>query len=152
SRIDQPGYIIRLVPGPDPAKTSLAEVYLPPDSGYGSRGIDLDLNGVVWTALSSGHLASFDRRKCNGPLNRPADATRKHFPEGWTAHPFPGPQFKEGEEPRNADQAYYLWGHRYHTLGIRPNVPNAEANGSEALLALVNGKFVTIHIPYPMGF
>ena len=28
----------------------------------------------------------------------------------------------------------------------------AESNGNESLLALVNGKFVNIHIPYPMGF
>src|SRR5262249_9774988 len=50
SRIDQPGYIIRLAPGPNPSQTALAEVYIPPDIGYGARGIDLDLNGVVWTA------------------------------------------------------------------------------------------------------
>ena len=31
-------------------------------------------------------------------------------------------------------------------------MPIAEANGGEALIALVNGKFVNIHIPYPMGF
>jgi hypothetical protein len=31
-------------------------------------------------------------------------------------------------------------------------VPIAMANGSESLLALVNGKFVDIHIPYPLGF
>jgi hypothetical protein len=152
SRIDQPGYIIRLVPGPDPAKTSLAEVYLPPDIGYGSRGIDLDLNGVVWTVLSSGHLASFDRRKCKGPLNGAAAVTGKHCPEGWTLYPFPGPQFKDVTEPGSADHAYYVWVDRYNTLGLGANVPIAEANGSESLLALVNGKFVTIHIPYPMGF
>jgi hypothetical protein len=152
SRIDQPGYIIRLVPGTNPAQTSLAEVYLPPDVGYGSRGIDLDLNGVVWTALSSGHLASFDRRKCKGPLNGAAAATGTHCPEGWTLYPFPGPQFKDVTEPGSADHAYYVWVDRYNTLGLGPNVPIAEANGSESLLALVNGKFVTIHIPYPMGF
>jgi hypothetical protein len=58
SGIDQPGYIIRLVPGSNPSETALAEIYVPPDEGYGPRGIDLDLNGVVWTVLSSGHLAS----------------------------------------------------------------------------------------------
>jgi hypothetical protein len=41
---------------------------------------------------------------------------------------------------------------RYNTLGLGANVPIAEANGSESLLALVNGKFVSIHVPYPMGF
>jgi hypothetical protein len=152
SRMDQPGYIVRLVPGPNPSQTALAEVYLPPDIGYGSRGIDLDLNGVVWTALSSGHLASFDRRKCKGPLNGPAAATGKQCPEGWTLYPFPGPQFKSVTDPGSADHAYFVWVDRYNTLGLGANVPIAEANGSEALLALVNGKFVDIHIPYPMGF
>ena len=32
------------------------------------------------------------------------------------------------------------------------NVPIAQANGGESLLALVNGKFVDLHVPYPMGF
>ena len=142
SRLDQPGYIIRLVPGANPSQTALAEVYLPPDIGYGSRGIDLDLNGVVWTTLSSGHLASFDRRKCKGPLNGPAAATGKHCPEGWTLYQFPGPQFKGVTDPGSADHAYYVWVDRYNTLGLGPNVPIAEANGGESLLALVNGKFV----------
>ena len=152
SRMDQPGYIIRLVPGPNPSQTALAEVYQPPDIGYGSRGIDLDLNGVVWTALSSGHLASFDRRKCKNPLNGPAAATGKQCPEGWTLYQFPGPQFKGVTDPGAADHAYFVWVDRYNTLGLGANVPIAEANGSESLLALVNGKFVSIHIPYPMGF
>jgi hypothetical protein len=152
SRLDQPGYILRLVPGPNPSETALTEIYLPPDIGYGSRGIDLDLSGVVWTTLSSGHLASFDRRKCKGPLNGPAAATGKHCPEGWTLYQFPGPQFKGVTDPGSAEHAYYVWVDRYNTLGLGPNVPIAEANGGEALLALVNGKFVNIHIPYPMGF
>ena len=42
SRMDQPGYIIHLIPGSNPAETALAELFLPPDEGYGSRGIDLD--------------------------------------------------------------------------------------------------------------
>src|ERR1041385_3261734 len=48
--------------------------------------------------------------------------------------------------------SYFIWVDRYNTLGLGANVPIAEANGSEALLALVNGKFVNIHVPYPMGF
>ena len=152
SRMDQPGYILRLVPGPNPSQTALTEVYLPPDEGYGSRGIDLDLNGVVWTSLSSGHLASFDRRKCKGPLNGPAAATGKQCPEGWTLYQYPGPQFKGVTDPGSAEHAYYVWVDRYNTLGLGPNVPIAMTNGGEALMALVNGKFVSIRIPYPMGF
>ena len=66
-----PGYVIRLNPGPNPPETALAEVFEPPFPGYGPRGMDIDRNGVVWASLSSGHLASFDRRKCKGPLNGP---------------------------------------------------------------------------------
>jgi len=134
SRIDQPGYIIRLVPGPDPARTSLAEVYLPPDIGYGSRGIDLDLNGVVWTALSSGHLASFDRRKCKGPLNGPTAATGKHCPEGWTLYQFPGPQFKGVTDPGSADHAYYLWVDGYNTLASARTCPSRRRTGAKRCL------------------
>jgi len=152
SRVDQPGYIIRLTPGTNPSETALAELYLPPDEGYGSRGIDLDLNGVVWTVLSSGHMASFDRRKCKGPLNGPQAITGKQCPEGWTLYRFPGPQFKDVTEPGSAEHAYYIWVDRYNTLGLGANVPIAETNGGEALLALVDGKFVSLRIPYPLGF
>ena len=151
SHLNQPGYIIRLVPGPNPPETALAEIYQPPD-GFGPRGIDLDTNGVVWTALASGHLASFDRRKCKGALNGPAAASGKQCPEGWTLYRFPGPQFKGVNDQGSADHAYFLWVDRFNTLGLGANVPIAESNGNEALLALVNGKFVNIHIPYPMGF
>ena len=76
----------------------------------------------------------------------------KQCPEGWTLYQFPGPQFKGVTDPGSADHAYFVWVDRYNTFGLGANVPIAEANGSEALLALVNGKFVNIHIPYPMGF
>jgi hypothetical protein len=117
SRMDQPGYIIRLVPGPNPSKTALAEVYQPPDIGYGARGIDLETDGVVWTALSSGHLASVDRRKCKGPLNGAATAEGKQCREGWALYQFPGPQFKGVTEPGSADHAYFVWVDRYDTFG-----------------------------------
>ena len=39
--------------------------------GFSPRGMDIDRNNVVWVALGSGHLASFDRSKCKGPLHGP---------------------------------------------------------------------------------
>jgi len=152
SRIEQPGYIMRLAPGPDPAETALVEVYLPPEGGYGSRGLDLTSDGVVWTVLSSGHMASFDRRKCKGPLNGPAAATGKHCPEGWTLYRFPGPQFRGVDANGSAEHAYYIWVDRENTLGLGKNVPIASTNGGESLLAIVDGKFVTLRVPYPLGF
>jgi len=152
SRIEQPGYLIRLVPGANPPETALGEIYQPPADGYGSRGVDLDTNGVVWTALSSGHMASFDRRKCKGPLTGPTTLDGKQCPEGWTLYQFPGPQFKDVTDPGSAEHAYYIWVDRYNTLGLGNNVPIASTNGGESLTALVDGKFVTLHVPYPSGF
>jgi hypothetical protein len=152
SGVAQPGYLIRLTPGSDPARTSLAEIYQPPEGGFGPRGLDVDLNGVAWTALSSGHLASFDRRRCKGPLTGPSTADGKQCPEGWTLYRFPGPQFKGVSDRGSADHAYYVWVDRYDTLGLGPNVPIATTNGGEALLALVDGQLVSLRVPYPMGF
>ena len=66
-----PGAVVRLNPGTNPPATALAEIYELPASnpnapvhGFSPRGLDIDRNGVVWTVIASGHLASFDRRKC----------------------------------------------------------------------------------------
>src|SRR5207245_11115062 len=58
-----PGYVIRLNPGPNPPATALAEVFEPPFPGYGPRGMDVELSGVVWPPLASGPLASFNPRR-----------------------------------------------------------------------------------------
>jgi hypothetical protein len=151
SRVEQPGYLIRMVPGPNPSETSLSEIYLPPDGGFGSRGLDMDLNGVAWTTLASGHVASFDRRKCKGQLNGPVAATGKHCPEGWTLFRMPGPQFKGLDPSGSANHAYYIWVDRTtHWAGA--NVPIASTNGGESLFAVVEGKLVDLRIPYPLGF
>jgi hypothetical protein len=146
-----PGYVVRLNPGPNPPETALAEVFEPPLPGYGPRGGDIDRNGVFWASLSSGHLGSFDRRKCKGPLNGP-NATGKHCPEGWTLYPFPGPQMAGVTEPGSAEASYYTWVDQFDTFGLGKNVPIATGNANESLLALVDGKFVNLRVPYPMGF
>ena len=152
SRIDQPGYLIRLTPGSDPSNTALAEIFQPPEGTFGPRGLDIDSKGVVWTVLSSGHMASFDRSKCKGPFNGPTTAEGKHCPEGWTLYRLPGPQFKGVDPKGSADGAYYIWVDLYNTLGLGNDVPIASSNGGEALVALVNGKLISLHVPYPMGF
>jgi hypothetical protein len=146
-----PGYVIRLNPGSSPPETALAEVFEPPFPGYGPRGMDIDRNGVVWTPLSSGHMASFDRHKCKGSLNGP-DATGKHCPEGWTLYPFPGPQLQNVTDSGSAEASYYTWVDQHDTFGLGKDVPIATGNANEALLALVDGKFVSLRVPYPMGF
>jgi hypothetical protein len=152
ARLNQPGYLIRLNPGPNPAETALAEVYVPPEGAYSPRGMDMTTDGVVWTPLASGHIAAFDRRKCKGPLNGPQAADGKLCPEGWTLYKMPGPQFKGLSEEGSANHAYYLWVDRYNTLGLGNNVPIASTNGGESLMAVVEGKIVDIRVPYPLGF
>ena len=70
--------------------------------GFSPRGMDIDRNGVAWVALASGHMASFDRRKCTGPLNGPT-ATGQHCPEGWTLYTEPLPQLKGVTENGSAE-------------------------------------------------
>ncbi len=113
--------------------------------------MDIDRNGVVWAPLASGHLASFDRRKCKGPLNGPT-ATGQHCPEGWTLYPFPGPQLQNVTDSGSAEASYYTWVDQFDTFGLGKNVPIATGNANESLLALVDGKFVNLRVPYPMGF
>jgi hypothetical protein len=152
-----PGGLLRLVPGSHPPDTAISEFYEVPwnnpkaaTQGYAPRGMDVDSKGVVWTVLSSGHLASFDRRKCK-VVNGPA-ATGQHCPEGWTLYPFPGPNYKNASENGSADSVYYDFVDRFDMLGAGKDVPLATGNQSEGLLALIDGKIITLRVPYPMGF
>ena len=155
-----PGAVVRLNPGKNPPETALAEIYeLPWNNpkakvqGYGPRGLDIDRNGVVWTVLASGHLASFDRRKCKGPLNGPK-ATGQQCPEGWALYADPGPQFKGVTDSGSADSNYYDWVDQFDTFGLGKNTPIATGSDSDSLLALnpATGKFTVLRVPYPTGF
>ena len=145
-----PGSIIRLDPGTNPPETALAERYNIPLPGFASRGADIDRNGVVWVSLGSGHLGEFDRSKCEGPLNGPT-ATGDHCPEGWTFHRFPGPGFPELPE-YSVESSYYTWVDQRNTSGLGANTPIATANLFDGVHALVDGEFITMRIPYPLGF
>ena len=105
--------------------------------------MDVDRNGVAWVALASGHMASFDRKKCKGPLNGP-EATGQHCPEGWTFYPEPLPQNQGVGGTGSAEGSYYTWVDQFNTLGLGENTPINTGNGSEGLLALKDGKFVVV--------
>ena len=146
------------MPGSNPPETALAEYYEPPFNnpkaavqGFSPRGMDIDRDGVAWVALASGHMARFDRRKCTGPLNG-AHATGQHCPEGWTLYQEPGPQFRGVTDPGSVEASYYTWVDQFDTFGLGKNTPINTGNANEGLLALKDGQWVTLRVPYPMGF
>jgi hypothetical protein len=148
-----PGAIIRLSPGANPPATTLSEVYVPPEPGAVPRGIDVDRNGIIWTALAgSGHIASFDRSKCK-VLNGPT-ATGRHCPEGWTLYQVPGPRYKGAPEDVTTNMLYYNWVDQFNTFGLGENMVVATGTGSESLVVLdpKTKKFYNLRVPYPMGF
>ena len=158
SSLGYPGAVVRLVPGARPEETALAEVYqLPLDAngepveGFSPRGMDVDRNGVAWVALASGHLGSFDRSKCKGPLNGP-NATGQHCPEGWTFHVEPLPQIGGVNTPGSAEASYYTWVDWWGALGLGENVPIETGNASEGLLVWHDGAWVVLRVPYPLGY
>jgi hypothetical protein len=131
-------------------KTKLSEIYYIPKPGFGARGGDIDSKGVVWVSLASGHLGSFDRSKCKGPLNGPT-ATGNHCPEGWTFYKYPGPGF-QGLGDNSAEASYYTWVDQHNAVGLGSDVPISTANENDGFAALVDGKMVTLRVPYPLGF
>jgi len=131
-------------------KSQLSEVYYVPQPGFGPRGGDIDKNGVVWVSLGSGHMGSFDRRKCKAPLNGPK-ATGDHCREGWSFHRYPGPGFA-GIGPNSAEASYYSWVDQHNAFGLGENVPMSTGNLNDGLIALKDGKMVVLRVPYPLGF
>ena len=145
-----PGAVVRVVPGSNPSETALTEIYNVPPPGFGPRGGDIDAQGVVWVSLASGHLGSFDRRKCKGPLNGPK-ATGDHCPEGWSFYKYPGPGFK-GIADNSAESSYYTWVDQHNTFGLGEDVPMSTGNLNDGLIAMKDGKMIVLRVPYPMGF
>ncbi|TMK01959.1 MAG: carboxypeptidase regulatory-like domain-containing protein [Alphaproteobacteria bacterium] len=144
------GAIVRLDPGSNRPQTALAEIYNVPMPGFGPRGGDIDSQGVVWVSLASGHMGSFDRRKCKGPLNGPK-ATGDHCPEGWSFYQYPGPGF-EGIGENSAESSYYSWVDQHDTFGLGKDVPISTADLMDGLVALKDGKMISLRVPYPLGF
>ena len=142
-----PGYVLRFDP-----KTKLSEIYEPPFPGFGPRGFDIDRNGISYVPLSSGHLGAFDRLVAQGLALARRPPKGKLCPEGWTLTPFPGPQFRDVAESGSAEASYYTWVDQFNTSGLGNNIPMATGNANESLLALVDGKWVNMRVPYPLGF
>ena len=147
-----PGYLVRMDRGTNPPESCMSEIYKVPEPGFDPRGVDIDKNGVVWTALAaSSHMASFDRRKCK-PITGPRKADGSECAEGWTLYETPGPNLKGTSVP--ADFHYYNWVDQFNTLGMGENMPIATGSNSDSLLVLdpKTSRWTTLRVPYPLGF
>ena len=147
-----PGFLVRVDRGSNPPQSCMTEVYRVPEPGLDPRGVDIDTNGVVWTALAaSSHLASFDRRKCK-PIAGPRKADGSECSEGWTLYQTNGPKLKGTNVP--ADFHYYNWVDQHNILGLGANKPIATGSNSDSLLVLdpQTRQWTTLRVPYPLGF
>ncbi len=143
--------ILRLDPGANPPQTAKVELYKVPAPGFAPRGADIDSQGVVWTSLGSGHLGRFDRKLCKGALDQGPGPSGILCPEGWSFVQYPGPGFA-GIGENSAEASYYTWVDQHNILGLGEDVPVSTGNENDALLALVDGKWVVLRVPYPIGF
>ncbi|HXP86734.1 MAG TPA: carboxypeptidase-like regulatory domain-containing protein [Bryobacteraceae bacterium] len=149
---DFPGFLIRLQRGNNPPSTCRTQIFKVPAPGYDPRGVDIDTNGVVWTALAAtSHLASFDVRKCKD-LTGVQKVDGSQCKEGWTLYQTTGPRLKGTDVP--ADFHYYNWVDQQDIIGLGKNIPFATGSNSDSLIALnpQTQKWTYFRIPYPLGF
>src|SRR6266581_3527007 len=147
-----PGYLVRMERGTDAPSSCKSLIFKVPEPGFDPRGVDIDSDGVVWTALAaSSDLASFDFRKCKD-VNGPAKTDGSQCREGWTLYQTNGPKLKGTEIP--ADFHYYNWVDQHNILGLGANTPLATGSNSDSLLALnpQTREWITLRVPYPLGF
>ena len=150
---DFPGRLLRLDRGDNPPASCISELYtVPVEKGYRTRGLDVDRNGVLWTALAgSSHFASFDRSKCT-VFGGPDVREGRQCDAGWSFYKAPGPNFRNTDI--GTDFHYYNWVDQFNTLGLGENIPIANGSSSDSLLALdpQSGAWTVLRVPYPLGF
>jgi hypothetical protein len=147
-----PGYLIRLQRGNNPPESCKTQIFKVPAPGYDPRGVDIDSNGVVWTALAAtSHLASFDVRKCKD-LTGPQKIDGSQCKEGWTLYQTTGPRLKGTDVP--ADFHYYNWVDQHNVIGLGKDIPFATGSNSDSLIALdpKTNKWTYFRVPYPLGY
>lgn len=148
--------LVRLERGANAPLTCKAEVYEAPPGltppAYGSGGVEVDGDGVVWQNWrGSGHLSAFDRRKCkvtSGPM-----AMGQSCPEGWTFHRNDGPTYQNAS-PVFSDESYLSQIDVHDVLGLGKDAPlygNVNTDSLEVFVPKTR-EFVTLRVPYPLGF
>ena len=149
--------LVRLERGSNPPATCKAEVFEAPPTGvtppaYGTGGIHVDRNGVVWQNWrGSGHLSAFDRSKCK--VTTGPNATGQSCPEGWSFYRRDGATYANAPTIFS-DESYLTQLDEHDTLGLGLDVPvygNVNTDSMEVFVPKTR-QFVTMRVPYPLGF
>ena len=116
-------------------------------------------------AARRGHRSQ--RRRVGGACQRAHGQLRSTEVQGaaqWTGRDRPAlpggmdvvsraaPQFKGVSDPGSTEGSYYTWVDQFDTSGLGRNTPINTGNASEGLLALKDGKWVVMRVPYPLGY
>ena len=146
--------LMRLEKGSNPPETCKAEMYEPPSpETFGSGGVEVTSDGVVWQNWRiTGELSAFDRTKCKTTSD--PKATGQGCPEGWTFY-----TNTAEKEPRLAGTRYkalesyltHIDTHNTLGLGEAPMYGTTDTDSIEVLNP-VTKQFVSLRVPYPMGF
>ena len=138
---------MRLERGPNPPMTCKAEFYEPPTNQpievFGSGGVEVDHQGVVWQNWrTSGHFSAFDRSKCK--TTRDPKATGQSCPEGWTFYRKNDPTF-DGS-PFHANESYLTHMDVHDVLGLGKDAPMYGSNNTDAfeVIQVSTKQFVTL--------
>ncbi len=150
--------LVRLELGDNPPLSCIAEVYTPPPTvvdptPYGSGGLHLTRDGVAWQDWrGSGHFASFDRSQCADTSD--PTASGQSCPEGWTFQRMDKPTYSNAGMSINSDESYLTQIDHHDVLGFGPETPVYGVVNTDSLEVFVpaTGEFVTLRVPYPMGF
>jgi hypothetical protein len=108
-----------------------------------------DANNTLWTSggRQNGAIGYEPRFPGNGP--RGGDIALRR---GLDALPFPRTTVQGRQRVRQRRSELLYWVDQFDAFGLGKNVPIATGNLDDALLALVDGKFLTLRVPYPIGY
>jgi len=148
--------LVRITRGANPPETCHTEFFEPPPGQtvelFGSGGVEADENGVVWQNWRvSGHFTAFDRSKCKSTSD--PKVTGQSCPEGWAIYRYDQvPSY--ANSVFNPAGSYLTHMDVYDVLGLGKGMPIYGTTNLDALVAYdeKDKKFVTLRIPYPMGF
>ena len=147
-----PGYIIRLDPRPRSVQDRLGGNLR--TAGAGLRAARLrhrPQRRRLCAAVERppGHVRPPQVQR---PAQRPAGRRRQAVSGRLDADPVPGPAVPSVAETGSAEASYYTWVDQFNTAGSRRQRADGDRRRQRVAARLVDGKWVNMRVPYPLGF